>query len=215
MVYVLIRTRNNKFVDDMIQPRNYRLSHRFAHVTRLSRVVSGLQRQGATAFAFVLPALLCIALGNAAHAEDSLPSPSNLENAKSDVLQLDRSLAHLKQRLLLPNRSLVLFGITPKSQLTVNSLQLTLDGRPLPVRQYDQNALSALLMGGMDTLMDANLKPGIHTLDITVGQVNKAPISQRIQFTKTVPKDILGIQLVERPGPGEQPLRLVEWAQHD
>ena len=215
MVYVLIHLRNNKFVDDMIQPRNDRLSHRFNPVMRLSQVVSGLQRQGATAFAFVLPALLCIALGNAAHAEDALPSPSNLEDAKSDVLQLDRSLAHLKQRLLLPNRSLVLFGITPKSQLTVQTLQVSLDGRPLPTRQYDQNALNALLMGGMDTLMDANLKSGVHTLDITVTQANKALISQRIQFTKTVSKDILGIQLVERPGPGELPLRLVEWSQHD
>jgi hypothetical protein len=200
----------------MIQPRKYRLSHRFAHVTRLGRVVSGLQRHGAIAFAFVLPALLCTALGNAAHAEDAtLPAPSNLEDAKSDVLQLDRSLAHLKQRLLLPNRSLVLFGLTPKSQLTVQSVQVSLDGAPLPVRQYDKDALNALLAGGMDTVMDTNLKTGNHTFDVTVTQANKSPISQRIQFTKTVKKDILGIQLVEHPGPGELPLRLVEWSQHD
>ncbi len=199
----------------MIQPRKYRLSHWFAHVTRLGKVVSGLQRQGATAFAFVLPALLCTALGSAAHADDALPAPSNLEDAKSDVLQLDRSLAHLKQRLLLPNRSLVLFGITPKSQLTVQSLQVSLDGRPLPARQYDKDALSALLMGGMDTIMDANLKKGVHTLDVTVSQANKAPITQRIQFTKSVAKNIIGVQLIERPGPGELPLRLVEWGQHD
>ncbi len=215
MVYVLIRTRNNKFVDDMIQPRKDSLSHRFTRVKHLNQAVSGLQRQGANAFAFILPALLCIALGNVAHAEDSLPSPSNLEDAKSDVLQLDRTLARLKQRLLLPNRSLMLFGITPKSQLTVSSLQVSLDGRALPTRSYDQNALNALLMGGMDTLFDANLKVGVHTLDITVTQTNKPPVSQRIQFTKTVPRDILGIQLVERPGPGELPLRLVEWSQHD
>ena len=37
----------------------------------------------------------------AAHADDTLPAPSNLEDAKSDILQLDRDLALLEQRTFL------------------------------------------------------------------------------------------------------------------
>jgi hypothetical protein len=155
------------------------------------------------------------ALCHPAYADDSIPSPSNLEDARSDVLQLDRDLAHLKQRIFQPERSVLLFGVTPLSKLRVSSLQVSLDGRPLPTRQYDQGAQNALLKGGMDTVMDANLRVGAHVMDVTVSQNNITPITQHIKFTKTVAKDILGIQLIERPGLGELPLKLVEWSQHD
>ena len=195
----------------MIQPIQLRLSHDFLRVARLRLASSGLHWHGA----MIATAVIMYSLCNPVFADDALPAPSNLEDAKSDVLQLDRDLAHLKQRLLLPQRTVMLFGLTPKSKLTVNSVQISLDGNPLPVRQYDQLALDALLKGGSDTVMDANLKVGAHVLDVTVLQNNHEKITQRIEFTKTVAKNILGIQLIERPGIGELPLKLVEWSQHD
>jgi len=83
------------------------------------------------------------------------------------------------------------------------------------VRDEALVALDALLKGGYDTMMDANLKVGAHVLEITVLQNNREKITQRIEFTKTVAKNILGVQLIERPGVGEMPLKLVEWSQHD
>ncbi len=195
----------------MIQPIQLRLSHDFLRVARLRLASSGLHWHGA----MIATAVIMYSLCNPVFADDALPAPSNLEDAKSDVLQLDRDLAHLKQRLLLPQRTVMLFGLTPKSKLTVNSVQISLDGNPLPVRQYDQLALDALLKGGSDTVMDANLKVGAHVLDVTILQNNQEKITQRIEFTKTVAKNILGIQLIERPGIGELPLKLVEWSQHD
>ncbi len=195
----------------MIQPIQHRLTHDFLRVARLRLVSSGLHWHGA----LIVTAVIMYSLCNPVFADDAPPAPSNLEDAKSDVLQLDRDLAHLKQRLLLPQRTQLIFGLTPKSKLTVNSVQVSLDGRPLPDRQYDQVALDALLKGGADTVMDANLKVGAHVLDVTVLQTNREKITQRIEFTKTVPKDILGIQLIEHPGVGELPLKLVEWSQHD
>lgn len=195
----------------MIQPIQYRSTHDFLRVARSRLVSSGLHWHGAVIATAVILCSLC----NPVFADDALPAPSNLEDAKSDVLQLDRDLAHLKQRLLLPQRTVMLFGITPKSKLTVNSVQISLDGRPLPVREYDQQALDALLKGGSDTVMDANLKKGAHILEITVTQNNREKITQQIEFTKTVSKNILGIQLIERPGVGERPLKLVEWSQND
>lgn len=195
----------------MIQPIQHHSSHDFLRVARSRLVSSGLHWHGA----LIATAVILYSLCNPVFADDAQAAPSNLEDSKSDVLQLDRDLAHLKQRLLLPQRTVLLFGITPKSKLTVNTVQISLDGRPLPVREYDQVALDALQKGGSDTVMDANLKVGAHVLDITVSQNNRDKITQRIEFTKTVSKDILGIQLVERPGVGELPLRLVEWSQHD
>ncbi len=195
----------------MIQPIQHRSSHDFHRVTRSRLVSSSLHWHGA----LIATAVIMYSLCNPVFADDALPAPSNLEDAKSDVLQLDRDLAHLKQRLLLPQRTVLLFGLTPKSKLTVNSVLISLDGRPLPDRQYDQVALDALLKGGADTIMDANLKVGAHVLEVTVLQNNRDKISQSIEFTKTVSKDILGIQLIEHPGVGELPLKLVEWSQHD
>lgn len=195
----------------MIQPIQHHSSHDFLRVACSRLVSSGLHWHGA----LIATAVILYSLCNPVFADDAQAAPSNLEDSKSDVLQLDRDLAHLKQRLLLPQRTVLLFGITPKSKLTVNTVQISLDGRPLPVREYDQVALDALQKGGSDTVMDANLKVGAHVLDITVSQNNRDKITQRIEFTKTVSKDILGIQLVERPGVGELPLRLVEWSQHD
>lgn len=195
----------------MIQPIQHRSSHGFLRVARSRLVSSGLHWHGAV----IATAVILYSLCNPVFADDALPAPSNLQDAKSDVLQLDRDLAHLKQRLLLPQRTVLLFGLTPKSKLTVNSVQISLDGSPLPVRQYDQLALDALLKGGYDTMMDANLKVGAHVLEITVLQNNREKITQRIEFTKTVAKNILGVQLIERPGVGEMPLKLVEWSQHD
>lgn len=195
----------------MIQLIQHRSSHDFHRVARSRLVSSGLHWHGAV----IVTAIVLCSLCNPVLADDALPAPSNLEDAKSDVLQLDRDLAHLKQRLLLPQRTQLLFGLTPKSKLTVNTVQITLDGRALPDRRYDQVALDALLKGGSDTVMDANLSVGTHVLDVTVLQNNHEKITQRIEFKKTVPKDILGIQLIERPGVGELPLKLVEWSQHD
>ncbi|WP_410211840.1 hypothetical protein [Aquirhabdus sp.] len=194
----------------MIQPLKSRLSHWFLSIVRSSLALSGLQRHGALVVALALHATC-----NPAFADDALPSPSNLEDAKSDVLQLDRDLAHLKQRMLLPERTVLLFGLTPRSQLSVQSVQISIDGKALPIRQYDQSSLGALLKGGMDTVMDANLKTGIHMIDIVVVQTNRPKLTQRIEFTKTISKDILAVQLLEHPGVGERPLRLVEWSQHD
>ncbi|MDE2420706.1 MAG: hypothetical protein KGO49_05935 [Gammaproteobacteria bacterium] len=195
----------------MIQPIQNCSSQGNFKAARSSLVNSGLQWHGALIVIAMLMHVLC----GAAYADDSVPAPSNLEDARSDVLQLDRDLAHLKQRIFQPQRTVLLFGMTPLGKLTVNSVQVSLDGRPLPTRQYDQGALNALLKGGMDTLMDANLKAGPHVLDVTVSQNDRATITQQIKFTKTVAKDILGIQLIEHPGLGEQPLKLVEWSQHD
>jgi hypothetical protein len=195
----------------MIQPLQHRLSQDFFKVARPSLVLSGLHWHGA----LIVIAVLLQALCHPAYADESIPAPSNLEDARSDVLQLDRDLAHLNQRIFQPERSVLLFGMTPLGKLTVNSLQVDLDGHPLPTRKYDQAALNALLKGGMDTVMDANLSVGAHVLDITVSQNNNVNITQHIKFTKTVAKDILGIQLIERPGLGELPLKLVEWSQHD
>jgi|GEM_PF-4046988 len=158
--------------------------------------------------------MLGFAITSMAGAEE-LPAPSNLESAKSDLLQLDRTIASLKQRLTLPARTLLLFGLTPQSQLSVRSIAVRLDGRSLPVREYDAQALNALLQGGMDTLMDANLPVGDHILEVLVTLSDKAPVSQRIEFTKTLAKDIVAIKFKEHPGLDEQPLAVVEWSQHD
>ncbi len=195
----------------MIQLPKARFGHRYSRKTHSSLAPSGLWWNK---LLFMVPILL-IGFSHTAYAEEPVQGPSDIENAKLNLLQLDRDLERLKQNILMPNRTVLLFGLTPLSQLTVNTLQVTINGRPLPVRKYDQSQLATLLKGGMDTVMDTNLPVGDHIFDITVLQNNRNQITQQIKFKKTVAKNIVGIKLIEQPGPGELPLKLVEWSQND
>jgi hypothetical protein len=205
----------------MIQLPKFRFVHRHAVKTHSSSAPSSVRWNDLHAVVAVLligffkPAFAEELPPVAPPVEEAIQAPSDLENAKSNLLQLDRDLARLKHDILMPNRTVLLFGLTPLSKLTVNTLAVSINGRPLPVRKYDQGQLDTLLKGGMDTVMDANLPVGDHVFDITVLQNNRKQTTQQIQFKKTVAKNIMGIKLIEQPGPGELPLKLVEWSQHD
>ena len=167
-------------------------------------------RQGATAV-FVFATLNSIAW-----CDDSLPPPSNLEDAKSDILQLDRDLSLLEQRVLLTERTTLLFGLSAKSQLTVQSLAVQIDGKPVKTMLFDQRQVDSLRKGGMATLLDFNLAKGEHvlTVDLTDGRTAQH-LQQTFRFNKTNARNIMALEWSERPAPNTPPIKLIEWNQND
>lgn len=152
----------------------------------------------------------------AAHADDTLPAPSNLEDAKSDILQLDRDLALLEQRTFLKQRTTLLFGLSPKSKQSVSQLRLSLDGKPLLTHNFDPQQMTSLKKGGMAPLWDQNLPVGTHSLDVElVETTSNRTIKQRFDFKKTSERSLMAIQLVERPAPNAPPIKLIEWKRYE
>ncbi len=144
-----------------------------------------------------------------------LPPPANLENSKSDILQLDRDLANYEQRFLTPLRTTLLFGLSPNSTLGLRNLQVQLDGKLLVNRDYGSPELASLQKGGMDLLFDTNLPLGRHVLSVTVQPLRGPQVQRQLAFIKKNPVSLMAIQWVEKPAPGTFPLRLVEWVRHD
>ncbi|MEY4517254.1 MAG: hypothetical protein RL180_1600 [Pseudomonadota bacterium] len=166
-------------------------------------------RQGAGAV------LMLATLNSAAWSDDSLPPPSNLEDAKSDILQLDRDLALLDSRLLLTNRTTLLFGLSAKSQLSIRSLTLTLDNQPFNTQTFDDAQVDSLRKGGMATIRDFNLPTGQHVLNVMIEDVAGKRLEQRFNFKKTNPRNIMALEWSERPAPNTPPIKLIEWIRND
>jgi hypothetical protein len=171
------------------------------------------RRQDAAKVIFMISATLMMAT---AHADDALPAPSNLEDAKSDILQLDRDLALLEQRTFLKQRTTLLFGLSPKSKQSVSVLRLTLDGQPLLTMNFAQQHMSSLKKGGMAPLWDQNLAVGMHSLEVEIVETTtNRTIKQRFDFKKGSERNLMALQLVERPAPNTSPIKLIEWKYYE
>lgn len=140
----------------------------------------------------------------------------NLEDAKADMLQLDRMLSRLSQQTFQREQSTLLLSLTPNSALRIRSISIALDGRTIVNRDFDAVANQSLNQGGMIRLWQNNLLPGSHELRVQLTPAsNHAPVVQQFTFSKTGVRSLIGLQWLERPVPNQPPLRLVEWVEHE
>jgi hypothetical protein len=159
--------------------------------------------------------LSCVLLGSTVQAAEE-NNLINLEDAKADMLQLDRMLSRLTQQAFQPEQSTLLFGLTPNSSLRIRQLSVVLDGRTIVNQAFDAQANQSLNQGGMIRLWQSNLLPGRHELTVQLTpEGSQPPIVQQFQFSKTAVRSLIGLQWSERPFPGQRPLRLVEWIEHE
>lgn len=160
--------------------------------------------------------IACVFQAPYAWAESALPAAANLETAKSDVLQLNRELSRMEQRLLMPNRSLVLFGMSPtlgNQQLTV---QLSVNGQRVSIQRLGQTQLDSLRQGGRLALWADNLPRGNHQVRIELLADGATIVAQeQITLSKRQNRNVLGIQWVEPNRVNPSVFRWVEWPDYD
>lgn len=162
--------------------------------------------------------IACAVCAPSAWAEQALPDAANLETAKSDVLQLDRELSRMEQKLLFPNRSLVLFGMAPTLEAKTLTLKLSVDGRLVSERRLEQAQLDSLRQGGKLELWADNLRRGNHQFMIEVlpeATASNANLQERITLNKRQNRQVLGIQWVEPNRINPSQFRWVEWPDYD
>lgn len=160
--------------------------------------------------------IACVCQAPYAWAESALPAAANLETAKSDVLQLNRELSRMEQKLLLPNRSLILFGMSPNLGAERLTVQLFINGKSVATQPLEQVQLDSLRQGGRLALWADNLPRGNHQVRVEL-LANGATIvaQEQITLNKRQNRNVLGIQWVEPNRVNPSVFRWVEWPDYD
>jgi len=116
--------------------------------------------------------IACLALAAAIQAGATVPDTEaraldqDVQALKDEVLDLNRELFMLEEELLFPaNTQVAVFlSMDVGEYFDLDSVQLTLDGKPVSKYLYTEREVNALHRGGVHRLYLGNLKAGDHEL---------------------------------------------------
>lgn len=139
-----------------------------------------------------------------------------VQDIKQDVLSISTELMQLEEKLIYPSNTQVsVFVSLPpapekkkdrdKKSFRLDSVEISLDGKPATHHLYTQKELEALSEGGMQRLYTGNIRSGEHLLEVTV--IGKTAGNDEYRETAKYPftKEV-GPRLVEMTlaGPGAE-----------
>ena len=124
-----------------------------------------------------------------------------VQEIKSDVLDISAQLSRLEEKLLYPsNTQVALFVSLPKGETSrLDSVRIQIDGEPVAHHIYSFKELEALKKGGVQRIYTGNVSTGEHQLEVSVG--GKLPGgsdfsgTQSFSFTKEVEPKLIGLEL--------------------
>jgi hypothetical protein len=165
---------------------------------------------GATAFAATV-------------AEDPAPATAgpgldqDVQALKDEVLDLNRELFLLEEELLFPaNTQVAVFVSMDVGEFfDLDSVQLSLDGKPVSKYLYTEREVNALLRGGVHRLYLGNLKAGDHELvAIFTGQGTHERDYRRgatLQFSKGIGAKFVELAISDRESRMQPEFLVREW----
>ena len=139
-----------------------------------------------------------------------------VQEIKSDVLNIASELSNLEERLLYPtNTQLALFvAIAEKEEFRLDSVQVEINGELATHHIYSFQELEALQKGGVQRIYTGNVVTGDHQLKITMlGKLENGKdfsASDTFSFAKGVKPKALGITLAG-PGLGASGIQVGDW----
>ena len=165
--------------------------------------------------------LLLLGYGLVAGAEelagDDLRSlDGQVQEIKSDVLNIASELSNLEERLLYPSNTqvAVFVMLEERDEFRLDAIQVEIDGQLATHHIYSFQELEALQKGGVQRVYTGNIVTGAHELTVTM--MGKLPngddfnTSDSFAFAKDVKPKTLGIKL-ERPGSGTSGIEVGDW----
>ena len=167
-------------------------------------------------------ALLLIAGSPALLAADDLSGDNmrsldgQVQEIKSDVLNIASELNTLEERLLFPSHTQVsLFvSIAENEDFRLDAVQIEINGELATHHIYSFKELDALQNGGVQKIYTGNLTTGEHDLQVTmIGKLkngNDFSESGSFSFSKGVKPKAMGINL-SRPGFGSDGIQVGDW----
>lgn len=140
-------------------------------------------------------------------AEDIRSLDEQVQEIKSDVLNISAELDNLEERLLYPSGTqvAVFVALEGEAAFRLDAVRIAIDGEPAAHHIYSYKELEALEKGGVQRLFTGNVPTGSH--EIIVSMIGKTRSgkdfseSGTFAFAKGVEPKTLGITLTEA-GPG-------------
>lgn len=173
--------------------------------------------------------LVAVVAGIAIAASDAVAEPPSegrmpsldeqVQEIKSEVLDIAAELARLEEQLLYPsNTQVAVFVSLAESardeDLRLDSIRVEIDGEPAAHHIYRFEELEALRKGGVQRLHTGNVATGEHRIEVSVR--GRRPgggdfeDTQSFAFRKEVEPKLLGITL-GGDGPGPARLQVGDW----
>jgi hypothetical protein len=158
---------------------------------------------------------LC-AFGAIADADDSYREQmkgldEQVQEVKSDVLNIAAELNRLEEKLLYPSNTHVAVFVTlvDRDPLRLDAVQIQIDGQLVAHSIYSFKELEALQKGGVQRIYTGNVPTGEHQLQVTIaGKLEGGKDysrTERFAFSKSVEPKLLGVTL------GTSELQLGDW----
>ena len=139
-----------------------------------------------------------------------------VQEIKSDVLNIASELNTLEERLLYPSNTQVAVFVSmgENEEFRLDSVEIEINGNLATHHIYSFNELDALRKGGVQRIYTGNVATGSHQVDVTMmGKLkngNDFTETSSFQFVKDVKPKALGIELAG-PGLGKTTIQVGDW----
>lgn len=139
-----------------------------------------------------------------------------VQEIKSDVLNIASELNTLEERLLYPSGTqvAVFIAVDEKEDFRLDSVEIEIDGNLATHHIYSFKELEALQKGGVQRIYTGNVATGEHSINVTImGKLKNGrdfTETESFQFSKDVKPKALGITLAG-PGLGKSTIQVGDW----
>ncbi|MDJ0919001.1 MAG: AraC family transcriptional regulator [Woeseiaceae bacterium] len=146
--------------------------------------------------------------------DDMRSLDGQVQEIKSDVLDIASELGNLEERLLYPsNTQIALFVSMPANEsFRLDAVKIEINGEMATHHIYSFQELEALRKGGVQKVYTGNIVTGDHELRVTMlGKLENGKDfdqSGSFSFNKGVKPKSLGITLA---GPGQSGIQVGDW----
>ena len=150
------------------------------------------------------------------NAENMKSLDGQVQEIKTDVLDIASELQNLEERLLYPTGTQlsVFVAIEDAQPFRLDAVQIEIDGQLATHHIYSYNELEALQKGGVQRAFTGNVVTGDHEIRVTIiGKTDSGEDfneSGTFAFSKGVKPKTLGITLAG-PGAGGNGIHLGDW----
>jgi len=149
-------------------------------------------------------------------ADDLRSLDGQVQEIKSDVLNIASELSNLEERLLYPtNTQIAIFvSVADNEAFRLDAVQVEIDGNLATHHIYSYQELEALQKGGVQRIYTGNVVTGEHDLRVTMMGQSKSGkdfnASDSFSFAKGVKPKTLGITL-SGPEFGKGGIQVGDW----
>ena len=159
-------------------------------------------------FKFTVGLMAVFAAGLAFAAGES-SVPADLQDLKSELLNLNRDISQIESELLFPSSSTdILLGVNAGSRIRLVDVNLSVDGQHIGYHAYSDQETASLSKGGLHRAYMGNFPSGSHTLTavITAYDAGGKDFQKTVNysFSKGNLRKIIELKVAEDPA-GQQP----------